>query len=104
MIVSRSEYLGIHPSVFKLEYPGNAASCRQVTELLGETPWVLLSRGKVFEEFKNDLKIAMANGASGFLAGRTLWQEAAALQGLAREQFLTQTLPTRFRELVSIVL
>lgn len=93
---------GIRPAVFKLEYPGDADSCRRITELLGETPWVLLSRGKDFEVFKEELKVAVANGAAGFLAGRTLWQEVTTLRGTDRECFLTQTLPIRFRELVDM--
>ena len=94
----------IRPSVFKLEYPGSAECCQKITELLGEIPWVLLSRGKDFEVFRSELEVAIANGADGFLAGRALWQEAAVFQGSDREKFLTQTLPARFRELISTVL
>lgn len=40
------------------------------------TPWVLLSAGVGRREFELDLDLAFAAGASGFLAGRTVWLQA----------------------------
>lgn len=39
-------------------------------------PWVLLSAGVGIEEFLLNVEIAVAHGASGFLAGRAIWKDA----------------------------
>jgi tagatose 1,6-diphosphate aldolase len=39
-------------------------------------PWVLLSGGASTERFERVLDYAYAAGASGFLAGRTIWLDA----------------------------
>jgi tagatose 1,6-diphosphate aldolase len=41
-------------------------------------PWVLLSGGADFENFRRALTFAYAHGAAGFLAGRVIWQGALA--------------------------
>ena len=45
----------------------------------GERPWVMLSAGASMEAFARTVRFACRAGASGFLAGRSLWSEAAAL-------------------------
>ena len=98
---------GAIPDVFKLEYPGGINECMSVSDLLGSTPWVLLSKGAMFDDYKEQLKNAIAGGASGFLVGRALWQELLDYQGEGQEQkkqeFLKNTLPARFCELSEIV-
>lgn len=94
---------GCIPDVWKLEYPGDIESCREVTTLVKDKPWILLSRGVSFKEFTRELEDAMQSGADGFLAGRALWQEAAHLKGREREEFLKNTLPQRFQKLSQIV-
>ena len=47
--------------------------CRHIDAACGATPWVLLGGGGSPEVFARDLRIACAAGASGFIAGRTLW-------------------------------
>lgn len=54
-----------------------AAFCRDVNAVCG-TPWVLLSAGVSMPEFLAGLELAVAAGASGFLCGRALWQDAIA--------------------------
>ena len=39
-------------------------------------PWVILSAGVTMQTFSRVLEYAYAAGASGFLAGRAIWQEA----------------------------
>lgn len=88
----------IRPEVYKLEYPGDAASCAKITEMLGGMPWILLTRGETFEVFKEQLKVAIANGAVGFLAGRAVWQEFGQYQNLeAKEEFLNKVMKERFQ-------
>lgn len=94
----------IRPDVFKLEYPGEAETCKKITEILGDTPWILLTGGGDFETFKENLRVAAENGASGFLAGRALWQEIFQYKGEQRKQFLMEVLPNRFKELSEICL
>ena len=79
----------LQPDLLKLEYPGDAATCRQVTEIAGRVPWALLSAGMAFERFREALRVALEAGTSGFIAGRAFWQEAAALQGAERHRFLS---------------
>ncbi len=38
-------------------------------------PWILLSAGVDFDEFAIQVRIACTAGASGFLAGRAVWQD-----------------------------
>ena len=94
---------GIVPDVWKLEYPGNLENCQKITVMSGETPWILLTGGQSFEEFKSELEIAVKEGAKGFLAGRALWQEVCRLNGLEKEKFLKETLPERFKILTEIM-
>lgn len=95
---------GIRPHVFKLEYPEEAEYCRTITNSLGDTPWILLTRGIEFESFKRNLQVAVENGASGFLAGRSIWQEAVRLNGEERKKFLKTVAVKRFQEICQIVL
>lgn len=48
------------------------------------SPWVLLSAGVAFETFERRLELACAAGASGYIAGRSLWREAVATPGAER--------------------
>lgn len=94
---------GVYPDVYKLEYAGNFERCREVTKLIGDTPWILLTRGDTFEVFKSNLEQAVRAGAKGFLAGRALWQEVCGLEGEERQSFLKTVLPERFRTIGDIV-
>lgn len=95
---------GIKPHVFKLEFPGSLENCAKVTAMLGSTPWIVLTRGDSFAKFSADLKIAVAGGAKGFLAGRALWQEVCSEKDpLKRQEFYTQILVPRFKEIANIV-
>ena len=78
----------LQPDLLKLEFPGDAATCRQITEVVGRVPWALLSAGMAFERFREALQVALEAGTSGFIAGRAFWQEAASLQGDDRHRFL----------------
>ncbi len=76
--------------------------CRQLSQV-SLTPWVLLSAGIDFERFRREVEIACQSGASGFMAGRALWQEATRL--VSREErlsfFQNQTV-SRLKELTRI--
>lgn len=87
------------PDVFKLEYPGDEASCKQISELLGETNWILLTAGAYFYEFLDRLEIACRNGCSGFLAGRSIWQDMVVKD---MGQIERNTMRERFAKIVAI--
>jgi tagatose-1,6-bisphosphate aldolase len=50
-----------------------ADACREVAAACGDTPWVLLGASADGETFIEQIRIAGAAGASGFLAGRGIW-------------------------------
>jgi tagatose 1,6-diphosphate aldolase len=86
----------------KLEYPGGAAECAALTGGL-RAPWALLSAGVDHETFVGQLRSALENGASGFIAGRSIWKESAVMDGPARLEFLRGTARHRLDELLSMV-
>jgi tagatose-1,6-bisphosphate aldolase len=99
VIESAAQMAGERPDLLKLEWPGSAEGCRRVTEALGAVPWALLSAGVGFEDFGERVRIALDNGASGFIAGRAIWGEAVTLVGAARAAFLEQTAVPRLAAL-----
>ena len=80
--------------LLKLEYPGSAEGCRRLAEVL-DRPWAVLSAGVPFDRFTEVLTIAFdEGGASGFIAGRSVWRESLPLTGADRTAFLqTVALP-----------
>lgn len=66
-------------------------------------PWVLLSAGVSFEDFKRQTEIACKAGASGVLAGRAVWMEAVTLDGDDRLEFLHTTAISRLDQLRDLV-
>ncbi len=94
---------GVAPNVWKLEFPeDNPSACAEITKHAGFTPWILLTRGVTFDVFKEQFKQGKRAGAQGFLAGRALWQEVGKYQGEERKRFLSETLPSRFKELAKL--
>ena len=49
---------------------------KQLSKVTRNIPWVMLSSGMSKGSFLNCLKLAYKNGASGYLAGRTIWLDA----------------------------
>ncbi len=103
----------LHPDVLKLEFPidiqygdrGRQAwdrACMAVTEA-SKIPWVLLSAGVDFPDYERQLRAAVANGASGYMAGRTIWKESLALSSREREHFLSETAIPRIERLNTLV-
>jgi tagatose-1,6-bisphosphate aldolase len=88
--------------LLKLEYPGSPGSCRRLAETL-HRPWAVLSAGVPFEAFSDVLKIAFdEGGASGFIAGRSIWREALPLSGVERQRFLDTVARPRLDDLVTV--
>jgi len=96
--------------VLKAEFPLNlkyaeelgqdpSEACKELDES-SEIPWVILSAGVDFEEFVENLKYAVENGASGFLCGRAIWKEAVGRDDM--NEFLLETGVRRLNQLVGI--
>jgi sulfofructosephosphate aldolase len=88
--------------VLKLEYPGSTSACRRVTDALS-VPWAVLSAGVDHEAFCDQLRAAMDGGASGFIAGRSLWKEAVGRPAAERRRFFDAVGRRRMDELLAIV-
>lgn len=94
----------IMPDVWKLEFPGSAADCHKITQTANDTPWILLTRGEPFDSFCHSLSIAAQEGAVGFLAGRSVWQEFNEQKTDEQKRiFYEKTIPARFAKICSIV-
>jgi tagatose-1,6-bisphosphate aldolase len=88
--------------LLKLEYPGSPEGCRRLAAIL-DRPWAVLSAGVPFEEFSHVMRTAFDDGgASGFIAGRSVWREAVALDGVDRKQFLENVARPRLEELTAV--
>jgi tagatose-1,6-bisphosphate aldolase len=100
-VVIRSAQLlaELGPDLLKLEWPGDEDGCRQVTKVCGSVPWALLSAGVEYDRFVERVLTAMDSGASGYIAGRAFWGEAANLAGDERREFLRTTAAERMSRL-----
>jgi len=89
-------------NVLKLESPGSESACRRLTDAL-TVPWAVLSAGVDHDTFTTTLREALAGGASGFIAGRSLWKEAALLGRSGRRDFLLGESRRRLAELMALL-
>ncbi len=89
--------------VLKLPYPGSAAACAAVTEAARGVPWAVLSAGVDHTTFIEQVRTAIAAGASGAMAGRSLWKDSLSVDADAREELLTSRALPRLRELQGAV-
>ena len=99
--------------VLKAEFPADMDFEQDEKKLLhlcqeldqaSQLPWVLLSAGADFETFKKQVEIACKAGASGFLAGRALWQEGVQIRSREeRMNFFKSTAAPRLKELAEMV-
>ena len=89
--------------VLKLPYPGDAATCARVTAMCERVPWAVLSAGVDHETFLGQVEIAMANGASGVIAGRALWKDCISLDRNVTRDRLTRVAVPRLRQIQAIV-
>ncbi len=78
VVAAATRLQALGPDILKVQFPrddrGDESDwCKQLDVACGPTPWVLLGGGGSPEVFTRDLRIACRAGASGFIAGRTLW-------------------------------
>ena len=89
--------------VLKLPYPGSEESCAAVTMLAGDVPWAVLSAGVNHETFLGQVEVAMRNGASGVIAGRSLWKDCIALERTITRKRLEEVAVPRLREIQAVI-
>ena len=76
--------------------------CHQL-DISSQVPWVVLSAGVDFELFCQQVEIACQGGASGFLGGRAIWQEAMYIDDTKeRVHFLSTVGADRLKRLNEI--
>ena len=97
--------------VLKSEFPYDASvsdrtrwaeACAELEEA-SSIPWVILSAGVDDATFEAQTQVACAAGASGVLVGRSVWKEAATMEGAQRDGWLETVAVERMQRLVDIV-
>ncbi len=115
--VRRIRALG--PDLLKLPFPvasgsaagvtdpeGGTAACQDVDRAADGVPWVLLGAGVDAATFAEQVRVAGAAGASGFLAGRGIWGPALDADGeVVEERALATSRPAfdRCRRVAEVV-
>jgi tagatose-1,6-bisphosphate aldolase len=89
--------------VLKIPYPGTPQACANITAMCGAVPWAVLSAGVDHATFLGQVEIAMANGASGVIAGRSLWKDCISLDRNVTKQRLETIAVPRLREIQAVI-
>ncbi len=99
--------------VLKLEFPVDVlhdknkdhwhAACQAITRA-AKCPWAVLSAGVDFSTFTKQVHIACLAGASGYIAGRSVWQEGISMKPDDRKKWLMDDATKRLIELQQIAL
>lgn len=89
--------------VLKLPYPGTPDACARITRLAGDVPWAVLSAGVNHSTFLGQVEIAMMNGASGVIAGRSLWKDCISLDRDVQREKLKTVAVSRLREIQAVI-
>jgi sulfofructosephosphate aldolase len=95
--------LALASKVLKIPYPGTAQACAAVTALAGHVPWSVLSGGVDHATFMGQVQIAMDNGASGVIAGRSLWKDCVSLDRKHQKELIISRALPRLREIQAIL-
>lgn len=89
--------------VLKIPYPGTPQACANITAMCGDVPWAVLSAGVDHATFLGQVETSMANGASGVIAGRSLWKDCISLdRSVTKERLETIAVP-RLREIQAVI-
>lgn len=110
-VIESARQLSRFCDIYKAEFPGHLkdgeATCLENLRKLDaacERPWVLLSAGVDFPEYRKQVELAMKCGASGILGGRAFWKEYFLQPDFqARDNFLRNECVNRVRTIDGIV-
>jgi len=89
--------------VLKIPYPGTPQACANITAICGDVPWAVLSAGVDHATFLGQVETSMANGASGVIAGRSLWKDCISLDRAITKQRLETIAVPRLREIQAVI-
>ncbi|HEX9817482.1 MAG TPA: hypothetical protein VGA89_01135 [Patescibacteria group bacterium] len=78
-------------NVMALQYPQDPLATATLTSNL-DVPWLVISEQDGYDQFKNSLRVALENGAAGFLAGEILWQEIGRMRQEDQSPDMTEIL------------
>jgi tagatose-1,6-bisphosphate aldolase len=94
--------------ILALQYPLDPLATATVTAEL-DIPWLLIGQDQAYEDYKSTLRLCLENGARGFLAGNSLWQEIQDFKQQDKspdleqiQQFVNTTVKDRMIELMRI--
>ncbi len=95
-------------NLIAIQYPLEPLTAATITAEL-DVPWLMVDEHQDYEQFKNQLRICLENGATGFAVGQVLWQDMTQLKLTdyeldwpQLEQFLETTFQDRLIELMRI--
>jgi tagatose 1,6-diphosphate aldolase len=87
ILASAVEANALEVDMLKVEFPGyvdtdtgreaSRAACAELDTNV-DVPWVILSAGVGYADFATQVEIACQAGASGYLAGRSIWRDAVS--------------------------
>lgn len=108
VLAAARELGNLGADLYKAEVPGHGEGnesdirrdCAAITEAV-QSPWVVLSSGVDADRFPGAVSLAVAEGASGFLAGRAVWK--ASLDASDRQLALQTDAVRRLQLLVETV-
>jgi tagatose-1,6-bisphosphate aldolase len=89
--------------VLKIPYPGTSQACASITAMCGDVPWAVLSAGVDHATFLGQVESSMANGASGVIAGRSLWKDCISLDRAVTKDRLETIAVPRLREIQAVI-
>ncbi|MDY4367877.1 tagatose-bisphosphate aldolase [Pectobacterium brasiliense] len=89
--------------VLKIPYPGSDEACARVTALCGDIPWAVLSAGVDHATFLPQVESALKNGASGVIAGRSLWKDCISLDRNVSKEKLSTIAVSRLNDIQALL-
>lgn len=104
LVVAAARELGVSGAdLLKMEFPGSAEACREVSAAAEPLRWTLLGGSDVdAETFAAQLRTACEAGASGFIAGRAIWGGALGVDVAEQDTWLLEHAVPTFEQLVEI--
>ncbi len=111
-VIESARILSRYCDIYKAEFPGTFGheSDSQLKDNLKRLndactkPWVLLSAGVDYADYKKQVEMAMKAGASGVLGGRAFWKEFFTHKDpAARQKFAETDCVKRVQEIDAIV-
>jgi len=95
--------LELGSKVLKIPYPGSEAACAEITRIAGDVPWAVLSAGVDHQTFLGQVEAAMRQGASGVIAGRSLWKDCISLDREISAKKLSTIAVSRLRDIQALI-